>query len=444
MTDAIKGSVTRHDAQPGGVNGSGPIYAYPLMLGLLPQAQALPDLPKEWSIEKDFLLRQSVKYEPMWGSAVGKAISKPGAAPWRVEDSNDSSRRTARAQDLLLNFDYPNKWKKGIGRNCRDFLTTSVGGVIELVWRKGKVAGIFHLDALRCRLTGDSQYPIVYRDVAGNEHGLRDYQVATIVDMPDSDAGHYGLGMCAAERAWGTIRLLAGADLYTTEKLLGNGATELHFVSGILDATLQSIIQTADAAQKAKGLVVYKGAIISAVMGDVPPGHTSIQLKSAPDGFDAEKERRHAATVYGNALGIPVQEVAPLSGQGLGTGAQTRVLDEAQAGQGLAYYYSQLELLISHTILATTTTFYMTTNDDRDEKLKVEVAKLREEVRTSMIANGQITPEQARQLAIDSDDLPREMFDEPDVTPEGTLTDNEKPLDESAPVTGAVVAEVAT
>lgn len=441
MTDAIKGSVTRHDAQPGGANGSGPVFGYPLLLGLS-QSQVVPDLPKAWSWEKDWFLRESVKFEPMWGAAVGKAISKPGAAPWRVKDSNDSTRRTTRAQELLLNFDWPSGWKKGIAKNCRDFLTTSVGGVIEKVWRKGKVVGIFHLDALRCRLTGDAQYPIVYRDVMGNEHALREYQVETIVDMPDSDAGHYGLGMCAAERAWGTIRLLAGGDLYTTEKLLGNGATELHFVSGVLDTTLQSIIQTADAAQQAKGLLIYKGAIVATVLGDQPPGVASIQLKSAPDGFDIEKERKHAATVYGNSIGMPVQEIAPLSGQGLGTGTQTRVLDEAAAGQGLAFYYSQVEHLITHTVLATTTTFFMTSDDIRDQEQKEKVKKLREENRRSMIESGEITPAQGRQLAIDAGDLPREMFDEPDMTPEGTLTDNQKPLDD-APAVDAVVVESA-
>ncbi len=439
MDSLISGSVTRHDAQPGGANGNGPMIGYPLLLGL-PQSEVLPALPREWSWHKDWLLRESVKFEPMWAAAVGKAISKPGAAPWRVEDSNDSTRRTVRAQDMLLNFDWPYGWKKGIARNCRDFLTTSVGGVIEKVWRKGKVVGIFHLDALRCRLTGDGKYPIVYRDVLGNEHALRDYQVATIVDMPDSDAAHYGLGMCAAERAWGTIRLIAGGDLYATEKLLGNGATEIHFVTGIMPDTLQSIIKTADAAQQARGLLVYKGAIIATVIGDQPPGVASIPLKSAPDGFDIDKERRHAATVYGNALGIPVQEVAPLSGQGLGTGAQTRVLDEAAAGQGLAFYYSQIEHLITHEVLATSTTFYMTSDDVRDRKVNTEVAAAREVIRTSMIASGMITPANARQLAIDDGDLPREMFDEPDMTPEGTLADNQKPLEAADPVVVAVEA----
>ncbi len=75
-------------------------------------------------------------------------------------------------------------------------------------------------------------------------------------------------------------------------------------------------------------------------------------------------------------------------------------------------------------------TFYLATNDLRDQKQQAEVRKLRADERSARIESRELTPQEARQLALDAGDLPPELFAADDKTPGGTLTDEQKPLDE--------------
>jgi hypothetical protein len=85
------------------------------------------------------------------------------------------------------------------------------------------------------------------------------------------------------------------------------------------------------------------------------------------------------------------------------------------------------EQTVSDRILpATTTLEFIDENDMRDQKAKAEVQKLRADTRKVQIDSGEISPAMARQLAVDSDDLPRELVR--DVTTSGQLSDDEKVL----------------
>jgi hypothetical protein len=67
----------------------------------------------------------------------------------------------------------------------------------------------------------------------------------------------------------------------------------------------------------------------------------------------------------------------------------------------------------------------------RDQKMRAEVKKLRADTRAAQITSGEISPAIARQLAVDSEDIPQELVD--DVTAGAQLSDDEKPQGESQP-----------
>lgn len=452
----IRKSVTAQDYADTPYTSPGGIYfMYPRVFG----APSYSPLPAWWSVERDFVLRSTVHREAMWSDAVFKAITKIGALGWTIEDTEDSKVRTKRGQDIYLTAlaGMHRGWVPFISMHLRDYLLTDNGAFVEIIRSSGaagsRILGIAHLDSARCTRTGDPDVPVLYRDRRGNAwHELRWWQVMSFADMPDPSETMNGVGLCAASRAFLTISKLAAIEQYVYEKVSGDGATEISFIKGIGPGNLESAIITADGEQKRKGAVYYKGKIVVPLMGDAPLENVNIQLKNVPDGFDAKQERDNAYVIYANALGIPVQDIQPLSGQGLGTGTQTVILAEDAEGQGLAAWRSDWIHKQNDYILPESTTFsWANKNDTRDQKAQAEVNMTKAQVIATLVGNptapGVISNAQGLNLAVDWDVVPQEyMPANEDATPGGSLGDEEKPLTQTVmalPVAAPAPAPVA-
>lgn len=386
-----------------------------------------------WSRDRDFQLRQTVHLEAMWSSAIFKAITKRAALGFEIKDETESAIRVKRAQELFLLADLGRGWVYFLQRHLRDFLLTDNGAFVEIIRtssaRGGRILGLAHLDSCRCTRTQDPSRPVLYRDRQGREHILKDHQVLMFADMPDAGDTYNGVGFCAASRAYPTIVKMAALEQYYYEKYSGDGALGISFVSGVSPKSLESALTTADEEHKRRGLVHYKNKMVIPTMSDKPPAVAEVALKSTPENFDVEQERSNAYLIYANAIGIGVADVQPLSGQGLGTGTQSVILDDAAEGMGLAAWNKQWEQTSNEHILPTATTFlFVNTHDLRDQKAKAEVAKLRAEERDIRLNNGELAIEEARQRALDAGDLDREL--QPNDKTSGTLSDVEKPVEE--------------
>lgn len=430
--EVLRKSVTKNDyADTPQSGGAGMFLFYPRALG----GAGYAPLPAWWSFERDFVLRGTVQRESMWASAVSKAITKTAALGWEVKDSADSTIRASRGQSLYLTAlaGMHRGWVPFLSMHLRDYLLTDNGAFVEIIRATSaagsRIMGVAHLDSARCTRTGDADVPVLYRDRLGAVHELRWHQVLTFADMPDPSETWNGVGYCAASRAYLTIAKQSALEQYIFEKASGNGATELTVIRGISETSLVSAVATADAEQLRKGSVYYKGKIIVPMLSDVALEEVTIPLKNIPDGFDAKQERDNAYTIYANALGVPVQDVQPLSGQGLGTGTQTLILAEESESQGLASWRQQWLHAQNECVLPETTTFsWANKNDLRDQRAEADVKKARADTRAVQIQSGEISTAMARQLAVDSGDLPPEMVPQ-DATAGGTLGDDEKPLD---------------
>jgi hypothetical protein len=428
IADVMQHSVTQADHDRA---GSGVFY----LLYASPSSLPAVRLPQYWSSDRDYALAATVHMESMWSAAIGKAITKQASLGWKVSDTDDSDLRTRRAQQLLLNADAGAGWVTFLSKHLRSFLTTDNGAFIEVVRATGavgsKILGLMHLDSHRITRTGDPERPALYRDLKGAEHILRAHQVLMFSDMPDPAESYHGVGYSAASRAWKTISKLAAIELYVSEKVTGSRATAIHLVSGISATQLEAALATGEAVKQRNGAVLYKGALVVPAMGaDQTVTVATIPLTEIPDGFDAKEERANAYLIYANAIGIPVQDIQPLSGQGLGTGTQTVILDEAAEGMGLAAWRKQFEHMLNEYVLPETTTFVFSTNDIRDQKAQADVKLVRAQTRGAQITSGEITPQQALQIAVDAEDAPREFL-AVDETAGGSLADDQKPVDES-------------
>lgn len=402
------------------------------------------DLSADW-IARDRWLRYSTHVETMWANAVTVATTKLQSLAYNV--SGEVPLRVRRAQELLQNTDAGHGWVQFLGKVVRDFLTTDNGAFIEIERYSGargaRIKALHHLDSLRCRRTGDPEIPVIYTDRWGIEHEMRYWQVIDLVDMPDPRAESLGQGECAAHRAWRTIAKLAAIERYVFEKVAGRRPLAIHLVSGITPQNLKGVVEGAHQSANDKGAISYMGAAIGAFMSKEPPALVTIPLAELPDGFNPEQERKDGYARYAAALGIDLQDLLPLSGQGLGTGTQSVVLDEKQSGKGLAAFRQAFTHLLNMMILDDKTTFAFNENDLRDQKAKAEIAKMRAEFVGMTIDKQVITPPQGLQVLVDSDDLPKEFL-EADETEFEDLSDTEKPVtpNEGDGEAGEEVAEV--
>lgn len=442
MTDLLQHSVTRDDyadtPHSGGIVFLQSFGSYGADMWRLP-----PEPPGYWSPQRDAVLRSAIFAEDMWAAGVYKTITKNIGLDWLIADSADSARRIKQAQELFINADAGHGWVHFGFRHLGDYIGTDKGAFVEIERasdNKGaRVLGLHHLDGSRCMPTGNLEIPVLYTDLHDREHELKWYQVLHFTDMPLGSASYHGIGFCATSRAYKTIYGLAGLERYKTEKITGDRANGIDIIRGISAAQLQDAITAHRLDAERRGAVAYRGKILIPQMSNQEINVASIDLAGMPDGFNAEEERKNAYLKYANALGVAVQDIQPLSGQGLGTGQQSIILDEAAQGQGLAVWRKQWMHLINERVLSAATTFTFNANDSRDQKAKAEVQQLRATTRDSMIQNGTITAVEARNMAADADDIPKDFLAE-DETPGGMLSDTQKPMIEDSPPPAPLIA----
>lgn len=425
-----KGSVTEGDSRAFVVYGGLGLFDG---LGLQQTIVPKTGLPAWLNPARDMILSQTLHMEDMWAAATAKAVTKQAARGFTVEDSEDSSVRVERAQKLLLWYD-GSVWSLGIQKWLQDFLLCDNGAFMEVEregnkpW--GRPTALWHLDSQRCHRTGDLKWPVTYWSADGEWHKLRYDQVIALADMPSPRREARGIGLCSASRAWNTIMKLSAVETYFREKITGSRTLAIHIVNGLNWTQLEDAMQDGDESQARKGFVVYKGSlIIPTVKADAPPSLVTIPLAEVPDGFDVDLERKDAYLRYANAIGVPVQDIQPLSGQGLGTGTQSIILAEEAEGYGLAAGMRALTQSINTFVLPKATTFSLSNANDARERLqKASADKAQAEVLGILVQMGALQPMQAQNIAADQGLIPKEFVPN-DETAGGMLSDDEKPLD---------------
>lgn len=401
--------------------------------GLLQGIKGADGLPPWGTHGRDAILRASPLINGMWASAIMMAVTKIAARGYKIDEEMES--RLKRAKAIIES--YGPGWVRGLKRGMQDYLLTNLGQVIgiERAANKpgAKITGLFHIDSLRCTPTVWPEYPLLYNSPrTGRTHLLPDWGIIQISDMTHPGAMTGGYGQCAADRAWDTILIDTAVQTYFREKVSGTRNLAIHLIRGVSFNQLSDALTTTEEARKQRNFLLYKGSTIVPFLGEQEPILVTIPLAEVPDGFDINETKKDNYLRFGNAIGMFVGEIQPLSGQGLGTGTQTVVLDDAAEARGLASYVKELPEQINLKVTAESTTFSIYTNDIRDQKAKAEVSAIRAGERAARIASGEISPAEARQIAMDAGDMPPELM-QLDQTQGGSLTDAQKPItDEGA------------
>jgi len=440
-TDFLKKSVTAQDL--------GEVMKGGVMRLIIPwaaygydQIQLPPKPPAFWTPQRDAVLRSTIYHEPMWAGAVGVGITKMASLAFEI--TSKVPKRQKEAQQLLLGAD-GTSYIQFIAKGLRDFLTTDNGMFVELVRAKeslsSKIIGLRHLDSARCTRTGDIETPVLYRDRAGRIHELQDYQVLMFADMPDPAESYFGVGMCAASRAYIAIYKLAAIEWYIAEKVAGLHPLAIHIVNGVLDAQLKGAVDTAREEQVSRGIAAYMGAVIVGVPQQTAPSLVTIPLAELPNRFDRKEEFDLAVLSYANDLGLDIQDLQPLSGQSLGTGAQSNVLADKAQGKGLIIWRQEWTHLFNEYILDDLTEFAFIERDYRDRKQAADLQKTHAETAKARIEAQITTAEQEMVIMVQEDEIPAEFLPQATSAAVTPLSDTDKPDEADANIASEVTAD---
>ena len=435
IADVINNSVTKNDVEGQYRRGApGSVWHFFFPVGgenQIGNSVLPPEPPPYWTRDRDRLLRYTCIRGGLWAESVGIACTKIGAQDFEIE-GDDVPQLVKRTQQMMLALDGKG-YVNGVQRGVRDFLTCDNGEFWEIVRASNaagsRVLGLMHLDSIRCTRTGDDEIPLTYLDLKGYWHELHDHEVIMMCDMPSASAELFGVGLCAASRAYKAIFKLDVLATYFNEKVTGRKANEIHLVNGVSEKTLTSAIRSADAQQVEQGFQVYKNTVIIPVYSENAVSGYKIEVAGVPDGFNHKEEVDLAILEYANAIGLDLQDIQPLSGQGLGTGKQSEVQMEKAKGKGLSARNKSFAHNVNEKVAPDKVTFYFKDVDLVDETKKAANALVRAQTRQIQVTIGEINAEESRSYAVEQEDLPKEMANTVQAVNalDDTLNDEEKP-----------------
>lgn len=403
---------------------------------MLEIATVADDIPAwgQYPALRDLKLREFWPTEPYLASALYTTVIRNAAFSWTLE----GPPRTVKAyQQMFHEADLGGGWEQFCVKVLTDFYSQDNGLFIEIIRANNEspsspVIGFAHLDAGRCRRTGVPAYPVVYIDRLGREHKMRPWQVIARAEYPSPVETMNGVGLCAVSRVLRSAQLLRDIGIYMREKVGGSNPNSIHLINGVASAEITDAMAAHRNTQEQRGNLRY---MLPLIMASIDPtatmSHEQIDLAGLPDGFDQDTQMRWYIIGLAMAFGIDPQDLAPLQGQALGTGAQSIVLHMKSRGKGPAMYVKTMEHIFNFAgILPRNITFRFDEQDIEADTQQSALDKAKAETRQIYVAMGALTPDAARQLMLDDGEISQELFDamqlEPDLTTDETAQDSEQ------------------
>jgi len=369
---------------------------------------------------RDAQLRQLWHTEPFLAGAISTIAARNAAMEWRVTGSDQAAEAGA---SMLRNANNGRGWESFIAQITIDLATQDNGAFVELVREDptrpdSPVIGLNALDSARCWQTGVPETPVIYEDANSVLHYMQWHQVVQLLEIPSPQTfpvmgTFWTLQYSAITRVLQFARVMKAAGDYDEEKITGRFVRAVHLLSGITTHEIADAMAKAQAAADGQGLTRYMQPVM---VGSVNPtssvGHDTIPLASLPDGWDIEKHYKWYLTVLSLGLLTDYQEFAPLPGGNLGTSTQSETLHLKSKGKGQGLFQALIARLINlHGALPSGIMFAWDETDIEADKQVADAAKVRADTRAARIASGEITPQVARQIALDAGDLSQEIFD---------------------------------
>lgn len=336
-------------------------------------------LPPWGSPRRDWELRRYSRamYNTLFMGAVNNLANEIASTPWQLYGKRNKNYY----QKLLLNAEFGSGWRTFIKKLVYAYCVYDSGMYVEVIARgdplkpvAGRVEGIATLDPLYCEVTGNIQYPVIFLSQTGGYHRLHTTRVRRFVDNPQVDRNFFGKGLSALSRYFGFMYAQILMGKYHVEKLSDLPPAGFAILNNL--PNFSTILAQYEADRKKDGQSIFRN-IMQAEAFD-PAEKASIDFVSfsqLPDNFDYDTHMRHDYNLVALSIGVDPQDVAPLSGQGLGSGQQSFVLDSKAKRKTPAILLAEIKTFINTDVLPAYLEMDFTPSDEEGAKQEADTAQ---------------------------------------------------------------------
>lgn len=362
---------------------------------------------------RDRQLRDFWPTEPVLASGLYSTASRYAAFGWHLEGPD---RMVNIVTKLLHSVENGKGWIAFIQKVLIDLFTQDNGAFVEVIRvadsPTSPVVSLNHLDANKCVRTGRKDIPIIYYDRNSAPHEMKWYQIIELTEFPSPIERMYGMQYCAVTRLLRAAQILRDISVYKKEKISGRFTRAVHLVGGVQQKTILDAIKLQDV--DANNLVLTR-YIQPVIVASLDPTATvsvaTLELASLPDGFDEEIAMRWYINQLALAFGTDYQDFAPLPGGNLGSAQQSQTLHLKSRVRGSLLFMRMIEQAFNFQgIMPPTVKFEFGEQDFTENIEDARVKQMRALERKLRLESGEISPQVARLLAVQTGDLDDDMI----------------------------------
>jgi len=429
-------------------------------------------LPRRGTQQREWFLRYNVwphDYNWMVQGAFAGILKKVASTPWEIKGPENFSdvedkqwRAWAKAasltligaqqgtqrsdieywQQLLRQADFGAGWATFIEKGI-DFLRQDRGWVWEVIAPgdplsppDGPCMGIAYLDSLKCRPTGDPDYPLLYFDKNGKRHLLHTSRVRRLVDMPDGDERRPGYGLCALSRAVSIANREVLSGRYVEARLDDKPPPGFVRMQGITKQERERALiefrkeQNVDTQPEWGRILFFHG-----MDKDTPVEIESIPFSQAPEKFDLKVYTEVDVNSLALAIGVDVQELWQLTGGNIGSQGQSEILHHKSQGKTIGSLMAGIERAIND-VLPDEYEFTFKRHDADEDLQNAQIAQTWSGAVSSM--GNALQPEEVREVLANTIEAVRDAITDENgnirrvndlgVQPQEQLADDTSPL----------------
>lgn len=366
------------------------------------------------SSKRDEYLRNHVKQNPNIAGILNSVIDIDKNRGWRLVGGRN---QVARFTDMFHSFEAApgiQGWRPGISFSSKSFWESNMGFVTELGrdGEEGPIRRLYTVDPVRCKLTGDPDYPLEYTSASKKTKRFwkPGYFFRGASNISNDEKLH-GLGYCAVDRALMLSKLMLALYDHDFEMMGARAPRGLLLLQGISQASWEKAMQAREAGMDSVGYDYY-GALAVLASAAKSVDAKLIALSQLPMSFNMREFMD--MTMYGFALcfGYDPSEFWPVQFGALGRGTEMEVQHEKATGKGRLDFPLTFQEQLQE-FLPATLEFMFDQRDEKGDLLHASVNQSWVNVVTKMYESGLnsgqplVTREEARVLLADYGVMPR-------------------------------------
>jgi hypothetical protein len=272
--------------------------------------------------------------------AFGGLTSKIISTPYQVKGPTQADSENAQA--MLINAHFGRGFEYLFSVTALNYLRHDRGVWWELIGYGdpdgplvGSPVAVSVLDPLRCYPTGDPEYPVWYYSRDGKIHRLHESRVVHFVDMPDGDDDHPDVGLCALSRAVAIADREILMGRYIITRLDDKPKPGMRLFKNIDETQYDNMLTRYLNKRQTNDPDDPFGQVFD-IFGVDPHEETGVEYvaySEAPEKFDFIAYVGLDVKALALAIGVDIQELWELTGGGIGTGTQSKILHAKSQGK---------------------------------------------------------------------------------------------------------------